>query len=549
MIEGFTPWTEKEAGEYKAKGYWPGLTIYQTLERWIKETPHKEAIVDEKVRLTYSQFGEAVDHLASALYRLNIREEDRVIIQLPNWSEFLVCFFAVSRIGAISVPVIPQFRKKDIGYLLKLTEATTIVIPDVYHDFDYIQMVRDLQTESSLLKHVIVVGQQVPQDMLDFGKLMSIAEKEKLPAGVLDDLQPNPDEVVFISLTGGTTGFPKGVPHTHNDFVGARLAFLKTARWDTNTIILINKPVELYASLARGLSAFMGGGKMVLRTSSRPPDTLKAIEQEKITDLQIVPTEGVDLLGFPETHKYNTSSLRELSCGVGAFTSEQLKSLGQRLGCKITKAYGMTEGISLITRPDDPIEVVLETVGKPLSEADEAKIVDETGAEVGVGIEGELTFRGASVIRGYYKDPEATKEAVSADGFFHTGDLAVKDKNGNIRITGRKKDWIRRGGQTIVPLEVEAALMAHPDVEIAAVVAMPDPRLGEKACAYIKPKNGQAISLEEVASFLLEKGLAKYKLPERIEIVFELPLVGMGKVDKKALREDITRKLAAESTK
>ncbi len=546
MIEGFTPWPEKEAREYKAKGYWPGLTIYQALERWIKETPHKEAIVDEKVRLTYNQFAVAVRRLSIALYHLKIKKEDRVIVQLPNCSEFLICFFALSRIGAIPVPVIPQFRQKDIGYLLNLTGASTIIIPDVYHSFDHTRMVRELRPESPLLKHVIVVGQQIPLDMVDYNKIMSKAD-ETIQRDSPDSLKPDADDVAFISLTGGTTGFPKGVPHTHNDFVGARLAFLKAARWDANTIILINKPVELYASLARGLSALIGGGKMVLSTSSRPADTLKAIEDEKITDLQIVPTEGVDLLGFPDIHKYNTGSLRELSCGVGAFTSEQLKSLAQRLGCKITKAYGMTEGISLITRPDEPIEVVLETVGKPLSEADEAKIVDEKGDEVADGIEGELVFRGASVIRGYYKNPEATKEAVSADGFFHTGDLAVKDNNGNIRITGRKKDWIRRGGQTIVPLEVESNLLSHPKVENVAVVAMPDPRLGEKACAYIKPKNGQAISLEEVTSFLLEKGMAKYKLPERVEIISELPLVGMGKMDKKALREDITRKLAAES--
>jgi len=547
VIEGFIPWPEKEAREYKAKGYWPGLTLYQSLERWIKETPHKEAIIDEKVRLTYSQFADAVRRLAIALYPLKIKKEDRVVVQLPNCSEFLICFFALSRIGAVPVPVIPQFRQKDIGYLLKLTGASTIIIPDAYHNFDHTRMVKELRPESPLLKHVIVVGQQVPQDMLDYHNIMARANETTLPPGFPDTLKPDADDVAFISLTGGTTGFPKGVPHTHNDFVGARLAFLKVARWDANTIILFNKPVELYASLARGLSALIGGGKMVLRTSSRPADTLKTIEDEKITDLQIVPTEGVDLLGFPDIHKYNTGSLRELSCGVGAFTSEQLKNLAQRLGCKITKAYGMTEGISLITRPDDPIEVVLETVGKPLSEADEAKIVDETGGEVRDGIEGELVFRGASVIRGYYKNPEATKEAVTADGFFHTGDLAVKDNNGNIRITGRKKDWIRRGGQTVVPLEVESNLLSHPKVENVAVVAMPDPRLGEKACAYIKPKNGQAISLEEVTSFLLAKGLAKYKLPERVEIISELPLVGMGKVDKKALREDITRKLVAES--
>ncbi len=545
-LEGFTPWPEELAREYKGAGAWPEITLYETLDRWVREAPQREAVVDENTRLTFGQLGRSIQRLALALHSLGIRKGDRVMVQLPNQVEFLYFFYALAKIGAIPVLTIPQFREKDVDYLLKLTQAVAVIIPGEYRGFDHTRMMAAIGPGVPTLKHVIVVSDSVPQGMTSYGELMKRAWEEEFPAGFLDEFKPIPDDVAFICLTGGTTAFPKGVPHTHNNFLGNRIQYAQRNHWGPDTITLVNKPIELYASLGRAISVLMMGGKVIIRTSARAEVTLQAVEQEKVTEFILVPTEAVDILALPDVERYDLSSLTHLVCGISAFTPDQLQTLGRRMGAQILKAYGMTEGIVVLTLPEDPPELVLKVNGIPCCEHDDYRIVDEEGNEVPRGREGELVARGPHLFRGYYKAPEENRKAFDQNGFFHTGDFAVMDEQGYIRISGRKKDWIRRGGQTIIPLEVEEPLLSHPKIENAAVVAMPDPRLGERACAYIQPRPGQSLTLEEVAQYLQEKGLAKYKLPERIELVTALPQKGLGKVDKKLLQEEIAQKLQAE---
>ncbi|MEE8473656.1 MAG: AMP-binding protein [Dehalococcoidia bacterium] len=545
-LDGFTPWPEKLAREYKAKGYWPDQTIPEVLEPWFRKTPDRVAIVDETSRVTYGELGSITHRLSLAMLELGVKKEDRVLLQLPNWAEFFYFYFGLMKFGAIPVMAIPHLRSVELGHLMGLTDPVAMAIPPSYRGFDYIALAEELRRQFPKLAHIIVVRGQAPPGMHSLDDLLGKVEAANYPPNYLDRLKPDPDDVAFILHTGGTTGLPKGVCRTHNDFLSNYNTYQRHWGWGPDTVNLSNLPVELNASLGRATNCLLVGGKEVVITSTTPEAMIQAIETEGVNDMLPVPTQGVDLLNLPDLEQHDLSALKRMYCGVGVFTADQLRTLRDRMGCQILRAYGMTEGPTLRSRPTDTLEEVIERIGPPCCEVDEFKIVDEEGNEVPRGQEGELLAQGPHVIRGYYKAPEENQRSFDRDGFFRTGDNAFIDEKGYIRLTGRKKDWIRRGGQTIIPLEIEDPLISHPKIENAAAVGMPDPRLGERTCIYIQPRPGQSITLEEVTQYLQEKGLAKYKLPERIELVSQMPLTGHGKVDKKPLREAIAQKLEAE---
>lgn len=284
---------------------------------------------------------------------------------------------------------------------------------------------------------------------------------------------------------------------------------------------------------------------MVIQNSTRMEDILQTIQKERVTEIFMVPTQIVDLLNFPNLHKYDLSSLTTISSGAAHVAPELVKGVRSKLGCRVMNVFGMAEGPVISTRPSDPVEVVSETVGRPCCPDDEFRIVDEDGKDLPVGTEGELIARGPHCFRGYYLAPEDNKKGFTPNGFFFTGDLAIKRPDGNYQVTGRKKDMILRGGENVSAVEIEELLLTHPKIVDAAVVGMPDPRLGEKACAYVKLKAGESLTLEEVVAYL-GKEIAAFKLPERLEVISEFPLTNIGKISKKDLKEDITRKLKAE---
>jgi 2,3-dihydroxybenzoate-AMP ligase len=545
-LEGFASWPNEAAQRYVARGYWPNIPISDTLDRWVKAIPDRVAIVDDRTSLTYGELGQKVDRLALALRRVDIQKRDRIIVQLPNWVEFVIACYGITKGGAIPVMAIPQLRTKEISFLAHITEAVAIITPHEYQNFNYLKMVADLRPQLPLVRHVLVAGSSVPEGMLSLFELLDTPLEEEKSTDSLQQFRPDPNGAAIIFHTGGTTGLPKAVAHTHNSMLAATRGYIMNEIWNNDFATLVCVPAALEAFVRRIVACIRVGGKVVLRTSTRPQDMLSAVEKEGVTDMLLPPALAADLLAYPNIEKHDLRSLKQVYCGIGPITPEQVIALRQRLGCQIMRAYGSTEGLGLSTSPDDPFEVNLRYVGRPCCPDDELKFVDEQGNEVPPGEEGELIARGPHVIRSYYRAEGEDASSFDRDGFFHTGDYASMDDRGYIRITGRKKDWIRRGGQTVIPLEVEELLMSHSKVEKAAVVAMPDPRLGERACAYVITKPGQTLTLEEAVTYLLGKGLAKYKLPERLEVVARIPLTSHGKVDKKLLREDIAQKLEAQ---
>ena len=347
--------------------------------------------------------------------------------------------------------------------------------------------------------------------------------------------------------TGGTTGLSKLVPRTHNDYL-CNVVF-RTKAWlrAPDDITLIATPVTHNMAIEVSLNpTFLTGGKVVMITSTRAREILEAIQKERVTTMILVPAQLQQIVDFPELKQFDVSSLKVIA-GAGSHVAAELaKKVVERLGCRFYNVFGMSEGPCTQTRWDDPEEAVAHTVGWPICPHDEFKVIDETGAELPPGTEGELVARGPGVFRGYYKAEAANREAFTPDGFFRTGDLATFDREKRLIITGRKKDIIIRGGENISATEVEELISTHPKVEQAAVVGMPDPLLGERVCAFIKPRPGAVISFEEIISFLKEKKITVLYLPERVEMIEEMPLTNVGKVHKKQLREKIKEKLKQE---
>lgn len=540
VLEGFIPHPTQLADEYTAKGFWKGLTIGDLLDRAVSQYPDRIALVDETSRVTYKELQGKVNRLARALLRLGIKKDDRVTIQLPNWAEFVYSYLALARIGAIGVMAIPHYRATEIEYIMSLTDSVGYIFPQEYRNFSYVNMLQEIKPRLAHLRYQIIVGPDTPtgQGYLSFQQLMDQEKGRECAPDYFQPYRPNPDDVSVILWTGGTTAAPKGVLQTHNMHICYVEHMSKPVHSPANTSFLMSTPVAHNAALTIGVNAaLLYGETLVMMTSTEPEDILKTIEREKITTTLLIPTQAISVLNHPNFSRYDLSSLQVILCGAAHVPPELVTEIKTRIGCAVTNGYGMTEGLGSVTRWDDPLEVTCHTVGKPICPGDEYKIVGEEGQELPPGYEGELIARGPCISRGYYKAEEFNRVAFNADGFFFTGDLAMFDQDGHLKITGRKKDMILRGGENISAAEVEELILSYPKTEQVAVVGMPDPIFGEKACAFIKARGGEVVTLEELIAFLKGKGIASFKLPERLEIIKEFPLTSIGKIDKKILRD------------
>ncbi len=545
-MDGFIPYPKELVNEYTEKGAWWGITITDLLNRATATYPEREALVEEKARLTYAQLSERVNRLALAFLELGIQKGDSVIIQLPNQAEFAYTYLALQKIGAITVMAIPRHGIKEIDFFLQVSRAVAWVVPTKFRKIDYSDMVEVIRSKFPYLK-VIVVGEPVPRGAFSFKKIMDGVQEEKYPPQHLEKFKPHPDDVTHLMPTGGTTGLPKLVPRTHNSYICNARFYAETIKLSPSSIDLVVLPLGHNAGLLHLVSGILSGSKIVLCPSTRPEDILQYIEQERATWIGTVPTILIDLLRSPGLDRRDLSSLEFIQCGATHVPAELGKEVLDRIRCKFIVAFGMAEGPLTRARLEDSREVATGTVGTPQCPYDEFKTIDDDEREVSQDREGELVCRGPGVFTGYYKAEEINRGVFTQDGFFRTGDLAKFDSQGHLIITGRKKDIIIRGGENISATEVEKLIVSHPDIIEAAVVGMPDARLGEKVCAYIKPVEGKRTSLDEVVTFLKQQGASVLLLPERIELVSELPLTPVGKVDKKVLQADIARKLEDES--
>ncbi len=553
MLEGANPFPKDFVDLYYRKRWWSGLSFGEMLDRTCDLYPYKEALVAGEVRLTYQQLREWTDRAAIAFLKLGIKKLDRVLLQIPNWAEFVYAYYGLHKIGAIPVMCIPRFSQREMEHFCEITEARAWVVPLRFEKIDYRPMIEAIQSCHFLLEHILVIessekkSEPLPKDTRSFNELLKQTNLNQYPRDYLQPFRPDPDEICHLMPTGGTTGLPKLVPRTHNDFLCNVDYRAKSWQRSPHDITLIATPITHNMAIEVSMNpSFLTGGKVVMISSTRPREILEAIEREKITTTILAVAQVQQIVDFPELDHYNVSSLQVIATGGSYMPPEAIRKVYSKLKCKFYNVYGSSEGPCTQTRYEDPEDIVLHTVGWPVCPYDEFKVIDSNGNPLPAETEGELIVRGPCIFQGYYKSEAENREAFTSDGFYRTGDIAKFDREGRLVITGRRKDIIIRGGENIGAKEVEDLISGHPKVGQVAAVGMPDPILGERVCAFIKPKKDQTISFEEVISFLRGKKTSVLFLPERVEVIAEMPLTNVGKVDKKRLREEVKEKLKKE---
>jgi len=552
-LPGANPFPEEWIERYYQNHVWLGMTLGEMLDRSADLYPNKEALVAGDVRLTYQELRQWVDRAAIAFLDLGLGKLDRVLLQLPNWAEFVYAYYALHKIGAIPVMCLPRFSEREMEHFCEMTGAKAWVVPLRYEKIDYHPMIKAIQARPTHLKHILVIDTREgrdepwPEGTHSFQPLLHKVDLKKYSKDYLHPFRPDPNEICHLMPTGGSTGLPKLVPRTHNDFLCNFDYRAKAWERSARDITLIATPVTHNMAIEVSMNpAFLTGGKVVMIPSTRPKEILEAIERERVTTMILAVAQVQQIIDSPDLDRYNVAPLQVIATGGSHMPSELIKKVYDKLGCKFFNVFGMSEGPCTQTRWQDSDEAVFHTVGRPICPYDEFKVIDADGRDLPRGMEGELVVRGPCIFRGYFKAEAENREAFTADGFFRTGDIAKFDPEGRLIITGRKKDIIIRGGENISAREVEELILSHPKVDQVAAVGMPDPVLGERVCAFIKPKQGRTVSFDEIISYLKEKKTSVLYLPERIESIQELPLTNVGKVDKKRLREEIKEKLMKE---
>jgi len=539
--------TAELIAEYIEKGYWELVSLSEVWERNAKDYPQREAIVDSRTRLTWGEAKRWIDRIALGFIERGIKRDELVVVQLVNSVELCLTRVACEKAGILCLPVLRTLRERDMEYILRDTGAVAVVIPDEFRDFNYIKMIEELRRQLPQLREVFVVGKEIPHWAVSFREIIQQPLEDKYPADYLETVRYKPTEVSLINLTTGTTGFPKFAEYP----ACARLTFGKGV---IDALHLTNDDVLAALSPAPGgpnvpvyFAAPRVAAKVVFLERFEAEETLKLLQREQVTIACGVPAQMALLLQHPDLDHYNLSSVRAWWCTGAGLPYRVGKEFEDRTGVKVVNDYGGVDFGGLVAcGVDDPPDIRLLTVGKPRAWT-EIKLIDDAGQGVPEGGVGKIWGRGPACSSGYYKDPEATWQSWTKDGWFNTGDLGKFDEQGNLVIVGREKDIIIRGGWNIYPKEIETILLTHPKVQDVAIVGMPDPVMGEEPCAYVVPKPAQGFTMEEMVSFLQQEDIPSYKLPERLEILDKLPMVADGqKVDKKLLRQNINQKLKAE---
>lgn len=530
MLDGAVPWPDDLAERYRREGYWRGESLAELLRAPARTGGERIAVATRSERLSYAELDWRTDRLAAGLRELGIGTGDRVVVQLPNTPDFLMVCVALFRIGAVAVLALPAHRSAEIGYLCRHTEAVALVVPDVHGGFDHRVLARAVRATTPGLKHVLVSG--------DPGGLTALAEVAAEPA---DLPLPDPAEVALCLLSGGTTGLPKVIPRTHDDYAYQIRQTAREMRFTDAGAYLAALPVAHNAALGCPgvLGALRTGAKVVLAASPAPDEVFPLIAREGVTLTTLLPAFLPLWLDTVDLFDVDLSGL-VIEVGGAMLSPDLARQVEPRLGCTLTRWFGMAEGLLSFTRVDDPPEIRYTTEGRPLSPADEIRVADEQGRDLPPGAVGELLVRGPYTLRGYYRAEEHNARVFTDDGYFRTGDLVRLTSEGRLVVEGRVKDVVNRGGEKVSAEEVEDCLREHPKVKDVAVVAVSDPELGEKSCAVVVPTSGEPL-LAELRAHVVDRGLAEYKCPDRLELIDAIPYTPLGKVDKKRLRARIDR--------
>lgn len=549
LLEGVIPYKPEDAALYTKRGWWAGLTFGDLLDRAADTHPDKEAFVDGTSRWTFGEAREKANKMAIGLTKLGVKPLDRVLVQLPNWNEFVIAYFACQKVGAITVLLIDRYREFEINHLIELSGATAWIVPTRYKKVDYLPIIENVRKEHPEIKNVITVRGVVDRPgFTSIDHLVAGAPLTDAQSVQLDELRPDPNQIAHMGPTGGTTGAPKLVPRSHNSLVAGIQSC--SASWDQHCedINLIAGPIGHDLSFSKGfMGSILTHGKAVFLDSVDNRDICETIDREQVTSIIWVPTLAQRLLQYKHLSNYKLTSLKKMHSAGGANHPELVKAVIEKLGMIFYNGYGGTEGMTCITRTIDSYDTICSTVGRPTCPYDTYKVVDPGGNELPAGRDGELVLKGPCVFTGYYNNSEENANALDQDGFFRTGDVAKFNEKGYITLTGRIKEMINRGGESISATVIEKLINRHPDVAMVAVVPMPDKLMGEKACAYIEPRTGAKLTFEDIIGFLKNEKASVLELPERIEFIDAMPYTGAQKLNKQVLREDIEAKLKQEA--
>ncbi|MFD5644234.1 (2,3-dihydroxybenzoyl)adenylate synthase [Streptomyces anulatus] len=529
-------WPAEFAEKYRAAGWWRGVTLGEMLRRRAEDHPDRVAIVHPVAgsRWTYAELDRRADRLAAGFLARGIAKGDKVVVQLPNIAEFFEVIFALFRIGALPVFALPAHRESEITYFCEFTGAVAYVIAAEHGGYDYRELASKTLANVATLRHVFVAQ----GDPGAFEALVEVAEE---PVGYGG---PRPDDLAFLQLSGGSTGVPKLIPRTHDDYIYSLWGSNEICAVDERSVYLCVLPAAHNFPLSSpgSLGTLYAGGRVVLCPAPSPEVAFPLIEREGVTITGLVPPLALLWTEAAPGTAHDIGSLDVLLVGGAKFSEEAARRVRPALGCTLQQVFGMAEGLVNYTRLDDPVETIVTTQGRPISPDDEILVVDDEDREVPPGETGHLLTRGPYTIRGYWNAPEHNARSFTEDGFYRTGDIVRVTDTGHIVVEGRAKDQINRGGEKIAAEEVENHILAHPAVHDANVVAEPDPYLGERVCAYVILRSGAGpLKAVAVKRFVRERGLAAYKVPDRVEFVDAFPQTGVGKVSKKDLRNAAAR--------
>ncbi|EFG7797372.1 medium-chain fatty-acid--CoA ligase [Escherichia coli] len=534
---------EQRRAAYRQQGLWGDASLADYWQQTARAMPDKIAVVDNHgASYTYSALDHAASCLANWMLAKGIESGDRIAFQLPGWCEFTVIYLACLKIGAVSVPLLPSWREAELVWVLNKCQAKMFFAPTLFKQTRPVDLILPLQNQLPQLQQIVGVDKLAPAtSSLSLSQI--IADNTSLTTAITT----HGDELAAVLFTSGTEGLPKGVMLTHNNILASERAYCVRLNLTWQDVFMMPAPLGHATGFLHGVTApFLIGARSVLLDIFTPDACLALLEQQRCTCMLGATPFVYDLLNLLEKQPADLSALRFFLCGGTTIPKKVARECQQR-GIKLLSVYGSTESSPhAVVNLDDPLSRFMHTDGYAAAGV-EIKVVDDARKTLPPGCEGEEASRGPNVFMGYFDEPELTARALDEEGWYYSGDLCRMDEAGYIKITGRKKDIIVRGGENISSREVEDILLQHPKIHDACVVAMPDERLGERSCAYVVLKAPHhSLSLEEVVAFFSSKRVAKYKYPEHIVVIEKLPRTASGKIQKFLLRKDIMRRLTQD---
>ena len=534
---------EQRRAAYRQQGLWGDASLADYWQQTARAMPDKIAVVDNHgATYTYSALDHAASCLANWMLAKGIESGDRIAFQLPGWCEFTVIYLACLKIGAVSVPLLPSWREAELVWVLNKCQAKMFFAPTLFKQTRPVDLILPLQNQLPQLQQIVGVDKLAPAtSSLSLSQI--IADNTSLTTAITT----HGDELAAVLFTSGTEGLPKGVMLTHNNILASERAYCARLNLTWQDVFMMPAPLGHATGFLHGVTApFLIGARSVLLDIFTPDACLALLEQQRCTCMLGATPFVYDLLNLLEKQPADLSALRFFLCGGTTIPKKVARECQQR-GIKLLSVYGSTESSPhAVVNLDDPLSRFMHTDGYAAAGV-EIKVVDNARKTLPPGCEGEEASRGPNVFMGYFDEPELTARALDEEGWYYSGDLCRMDEAGYIKITGRKKDIIVRGGENISSREVEDILLQHPKIHDACVVAMPDERLGERSCAYVVLKAPHhSLSLEDVVAFFSRKRVAKYKYPEHIVVIEKLPRTASGKIQKFLLRKDIMRRLTQD---